>query len=132
LGCGGFAPEYNNRKTATHTTNKPSKLQLTQQTSPQNCNPHNKQALVALAVVCYRLPKFDCLEALITVQVKPRAPQEVDPTPEEGELDGLDPTSNSFLTDLAGSIPGIDEAMSFAEVMRQVRLLQQPQPRPKK
>lgn len=46
---------------------------------------------------------------------------EVDPTPEEGELDGLDPTSNSFLTDLAGSIPGIDEAMSFAEVMRQVQ-----------
>ena len=46
--------------------------------------------------------------------------QEIDPTPEEGELEGLDEGSGSFLSDLAGSIPGIDEAMSFAEVMRQV------------
>ncbi len=45
--------------------------------------------------------------------------QEVDPNPENARLMGGDDES-SFLTDLAGSIPGIDEAMSFAEVMRQV------------
>lgn len=44
--------------------------------------------------------------------------QEVDPKPDEGELEGLE--GGSFFSDIAGSIPGIDEAMSFAEVMRQV------------
>ncbi len=49
--------------------------------------------------------------------------QEVDPNPENARLaaGGADDGDASFLSDLAGSIPGIDEAMSFAEVMRQVR-----------
>ncbi len=47
--------------------------------------------------------------------------QEVDPNPENARLAAGDDES-SFLTDLAGSIPGIDEAMSFAEVMRQVNI----------
>lgn len=48
---------------------------------------------------------------------------EVDPTPEESELAMLTGAEggDGFLTDLATSIPGIDEAMSFAEVMRQVQ-----------
>jgi arsenite-transporting ATPase len=49
--------------------------------------------------------------------------QEVDPNPENARLMAAD-GEDSFLSDLAGSIPGIDEAMSFAEVMRQVRLSQ--------
>lgn len=49
--------------------------------------------------------------------------QEVDPTPDDKDLESLDEGAGSFLSDLAGSIPGIDEAMSFAEVMRQVKEL---------
>lgn len=47
--------------------------------------------------------------------------QEIDPNPESQRL-GTGDEEGSFLADLAGSIPGIDEAMSFAEVMRQVQL----------
>ena len=49
--------------------------------------------------------------------------QEVDPSPDTEDLESLEEGAGSFLTDLAGSIPGIDEAMSFAEVMRQVNKL---------
>ncbi|KAK9821538.1 hypothetical protein WJX74_009283 [Apatococcus lobatus] len=45
---------------------------------------------------------------------------EIDPTPEQTDLAELDSGPN-FLSDLTSSIPGIDEAMSFAEVMRQVQ-----------
>lgn len=48
---------------------------------------------------------------------------EVDPTPDDKDLESLDEGAGSFLSDLAGSIPGIDEAMSFAEVMRQVQTM---------
>lgn len=43
---------------------------------------------------------------------------EVDPTPDLSELEGLE-GGGGFLADISTSIPGIDEAMSFAEVMKQ-------------
>lgn len=47
--------------------------------------------------------------------------QEVDPTPDVADFEGLE-EQGSFLADISSSIPGIDEAMSFAEVMKQVGL----------
>ena len=49
---------------------------------------------------------------------------EVDPNPDMSELEtmeGLD--DGGFLADLGSSIPGIDEAMSFAEVMKRVQTM---------
>jgi hypothetical protein len=47
----------------------------------------------------------------------------VDPTPDLSEVEGLgleEGGAGGFLADISTSIPGIDEAMSFAEVMKQV------------
>jgi arsenite/tail-anchored protein-transporting ATPase len=53
---------------------------------------------------------------------------EVDPTPDDAAaalagVGGPAADAASFLGDLATAVPGIDEAMAFAEVMRQVTAL---------
>jgi len=53
--------------------------------------------------------------------------QEVDPTPDLSEMEGMGLEGaalegGGFLADISTSIPGIDEAMSFAEVMKQASL----------
>ncbi len=47
---------------------------------------------------------------------------EVDPEPEDAHLANGE-EDDGFLADLTSSIPGIDEAMSFAEVMKQVQTM---------
>jgi len=46
---------------------------------------------------------------------------EIDPTVEIETGDVLDSSAQNLISDLASSIPGIDEAMSFAELMKQVQ-----------
>lgn len=70
----------------------------------------------AASIVHTALCLLSCTLVLLSLQ-------EVDPTPDTEDLESLEEGAGSFLTDLAGSIPGIDEAMSFAEVMRQVNKL---------
>lgn len=48
---------------------------------------------------------------------------EIDPTIEVESGDVLDSNSAGMIAELASSIPGIDEAMSFAELMKQVQTM---------
>jgi len=49
---------------------------------------------------------------------------EIDPTVEIETGDVIDASSQGLISEMASSIPGIDEAMSFAELMRQVQKMQ--------
>eukprot|EP00877_Chromochloris_zofingiensis_P001666 jgi/Chrzof1/114/Cz01g03290.t1 len=76
---------------------------------------------VTVQLQCTTLPVNKHAHCLISYSLTLGAAQEVDPTPDAGDLDQLEWAQDGFLTELAGSIPGIDEAMSFAEVMKQVQ-----------
>jgi arsenite-transporting ATPase len=48
---------------------------------------------------------------------------EIDPTIEIETGDVLDTSSQNLISEMASSIPGVDEAMSFAELMKQVQTM---------
>ena len=83
--------------------------------SYQPCSSDHEYVQIVMLIV----PRS--LELPITEALHYSLIQEVDPNPDTGDMEQLEWAQDSFLTELAGSIPGIDEAMSFAEVMKQVR-----------
>lgn len=83
---------------------------------PYSCGIHQQLGVCGELYNLYRVSRSTVPSISLTCLL-----QEVDPTPDTSEFENFEWAQDSFLTELAGSIPGIDEAMSFAEVLKQVQ-----------